>query len=635
MTLSDKAALQRLEKRLERERNKRLELETFAEQKTQELYAEKEKIELIGQVISAGARHSKLQSALEAISRVLVDYGKVDHVVLFHIEGRTLCKDYCWQENPVAGFDFNDVEQTVWLNEQFQVQSREAQPLQHANGAAPVYQLVQKLSQTRQAFIVFGFSAKQRYLNFSSELLSVVMHELRNVYGRERDAELINRLDEFDKLTRLISPQMFGEKLDGVIESLRDKSFGCAVIALDIADMGLINSRYSMDYGNRLLQEIARQFAGLLRHHDAITRHDGDCFMFYLISDRPDDAVEGVLARIQERLRRSIEWEGEQLLLRFHIGISKHASIKGLTAERAIQEAVTALKVAKRTRQSPTCYEPSMTDTALQSSLMEIQLREALSNEEFVLFYQPIVNLAANDVVKAEALIRWQKGGKLISPVDFIPALEQSDLIIPVGRWVIQKALEDLKYWQSQGSSIKQVSVNVSINQLPDESLSHWVSGLLSKLGLPPESLVLEVTESLALELTESMDLFFQRFQALGIEIALDDFGTGYSSLSYLHRYPFTKLKIDRSFILNLAENQKSRNLLQSIVALSKSLELSAIAEGIETPEVSQLLHELGVEFGQGFLYSKPIASEAFLDYLLAGQPNDALEAHALHQGRG
>ena len=287
-----------------------------------------------------------------------------------------------------------------------------------------------------------------------------------------------------------------------------------------------------------------------------------------------------------------------------------------------MQESITAVKHAKRSKQSPAIYDPSMTSAAMETHLLENDLRLAIERKEFELFYQPIVDLKTSLVTKAEALIRWRKNGKLISPVEFIPYLEESELIIPVGRWIIQQALQDLKEWQQQGAQIKQVSVNISIKQLADDTLSQWVSSLNSKLAVSPENLVLEVTESLALESSENMELFFERFGKMGVEVALDDFGTGYSSLSYLHRYPFKKLKIDRSFISNINQGDKGFNLLQSIIALSKSLELQSIAEGIEDAEVARLLSLMGVHYGQGFYYSRPIPHREFIDYLLMSQAN-------------
>lgn len=608
--------IERLSKRLKRERLKREKLEEFAEQKTRELYQEKEKLDLIGQVISATTRYADLLQAAESCANVLLDFQKADSFILFESnrsDFETLFVSECKEFPQLNSLNVKEI---IWGNKAFDRNSQELQKLHGEHAGIRIIFLVQRLAGTADCYVALSFASKQRFIAFDSDILVNIAHQLTIVMDREKDAALIHQMSHYDQLTQLVSKPVFIQKLASLIKQNRGSHLKLAIVALDIVDMGLINSRYSMDFGNRLLKHIASEIALLLRHHDCITRQMGDCFLFYLMSDRIEDAVAGVLQRIQLRFGQPLIWHGEKISVDFHIGYVQD-SLESLDIEQAIQCATLALKQAKKRRQSPVLYNSSMIDRALSTQQLDMDLRKALENREFVLFYQPIVDLHAGEFVKAEALIRWRKGEQLISPVEFIPYLEDSDLIIPVGRWVIERALTDLKQWQEQQLSIKKVSVNVSVRQLDDASLAQWVESVLTRLDLPANSLILEVTESLSLESTDAMEAFFNGFVSQGVELALDDFGTGYSSLSYLHRYPFSKLKIDRAFVMNLDQGSKSYDLLKSIVALSKALQMTCIAEGIETDEARQLLAHLGVEFGQGFFFSRPLPADEFVKLIL------------------
>lgn len=605
--------IDRLKRRLARERKKREQVELFAEQKTRQLYLEKEIVELMSRVVNATARSELLTEACQSVATILLDFTKVDAVHLIEVQDGEVRIPVLKVSGGVALESIN-FELPEWQDIFYDSKNTLKYTFDSDDEPAKLFHWVYRVSESPAYFFALSFVSRQKYFQFNEKILSHCGQQLKQVIGRQRSAELIHNISHYDQLTQLCTKQVFQSRLSQIIHRQKKKNVKVAVLCLDIANMGLINTEYSMEVGNQLIKYVASEIASLLRMQDAITRHAGDGFLLFLMSDSVSEAIEGVVKRVNQHFDKDINWIGEAFRVKFHIGYAKEDA-NNATAEALIQHAEIAVKHAKKAM-VPVEFQPAMLDKAKQVMRLDQELIYALEKNEFQLYYQPIVDLKTRKIVKAEALIRWRKNGRLIPPVEFIPHLEEGELILPVGRWVIEQALADFKVWSRMKTDIRQVGVNLSVRQFDDDSLDKWISSLLSKYALSSDCLVLEVTESLSLDPTEQMEQFIARFKALGIDIALDDFGTGYSSLSYLHRYPFSYLKIDRSFIVNLDSGCKSINLLQSIIALSASLEMASIAEGIETEGVARLLGHMGVHYGQGYYFSRPVPADEFAKLL-------------------
>ncbi|WMS87131.1 putative bifunctional diguanylate cyclase/phosphodiesterase [Pleionea litopenaei] len=607
--------LQRLRLKLKREKAKREQLEQFAELKTRELFLEKEKTEIISEVISATSRTSDVQEASSAIANLLIDAGKIDSFLLIHATGYEYLVESSHRANTmdfIAEFQVNDSE---WSEQLLDASLAQSTTWVRVTQGMELTHLIHRISTRPLFFVVLSFCSKQKLMTLDYDLMERIEQQLAFVIGRHQDLNTIYQMSHYDPLTQLCSKDTFLENLTRMLEHPRNQGSTYALVVLDVVGMNVINSQYSLEFGNRLLKHVASEIAYLLRQQDSLTRYSGNCFAFYLHSDAIELAVTKVLERIEHRFDKAISWDGHNITIRFNCGYMI-GEIGLFSAEKSLHYAEIALKNAKQqSTLEPVMFEEMMLDKTVARYRLDSQLRDALARKEFSLFYQPIVDLESKEIVGAEALMRWHPDGPtgvMVSPVEFIPLLEENDLILPVGRWLVEQALEDLTRWQGNGHSIQQISVNLSAKQFHDQTLLEFIESTLNRLKVPASCLMLEVTESLYLDASENVDRFLASLSSLGISIALDDFGTGYSSLSYLYRYPIQKLKIDRAFVTNLDKGDKHIRLLQSIIALSRSLEMKSVAEGIETETVARLLQHMGVDYGQGFFYSRPINAQQF-----------------------
>jgi EAL domain-containing protein (putative c-di-GMP-specific phosphodiesterase class I) len=263
---------------------------------------------------------------------------------------------------------------------------------------------------------------------------------------------------------------------------------------------------------------------------------------------------------------------------------------------------------------------------AMELLQLEPELRRAIQRKEFFLNYQPIVSLATGKVASFEALVRWRHPERgLVQPGDFISVAEETGLIIPLGQWVLNEACRQMREWQRQGRAGEHVtmSVNLSSRQFSQADLTEQVAAALRETGLRPGNLKLEITESMVMENIDTAIGMLTQLRALGVGISIDDFGTGYSSLSYLHRFPIDTLKIDRSFVTQMTDNTENAEIVRTIVTLARSLDMNVIAEGVETREQLRQLGNLGCDYGQGYLFSRPVGSPQALDLLTGSEFTD------------
>jgi diguanylate cyclase (GGDEF)-like protein/PAS domain S-box-containing protein len=421
-----------------------------------------------------------------------------------------------------------------------------------------------------------------------------------------------------DALTGLPNRILFLDRLGRAVERRkRDNRNLYAVLFLDLDRFKVVNDSLGHLIGDRLLIAIARRLQHCLRATDrgapfdsahTIARLGGDEFTILLDDIRQVGDAIRVADRVQKMLALPFNLDGHEVFTSASVGIAI-GSREYETAEAVLRDADTALYRAKALGKARyEVFDVEMRDRAVARLRLDTDLRRAIERKDFQLYYQPIVSLQDGTITGFEALLRWPHWDRgLVYPADFIPVAEETGLILPMGWWALGEACRQLAIWHERhpGEAPLTMAVNLSGKQFVQSDLLGHIQNILADAGVPASSLKLEITESTIIENTEAVIALLLQLKALGIQIAIDDFGTGYSSLSYLHRLPIDSLKIDRSFVSCLTED--SGEIVRAIVGLAHNLKLDVIAEGVESVEQLEQLRAIGCEFGQGFLFSKPV----------------------------
>ncbi|MFN6963395.1 MAG: EAL domain-containing protein [Pyrinomonadaceae bacterium] len=415
-----------------------------------------------------------------------------------------------------------------------------------------------------------------------------------------------------DPLTKIANRLLFRDRVDHALSKLQRTKSTLAVLFLDLDNFKAINDSLGHAAGDKLLISVAQRLQDCLRHTDTAARLGGDEFAVLLEAmHHPDEAVM-IAERIKNVIRQSFSIEGKEISVGTSIGIAY--SSEAIQAEELLRNADLAMYRAKSQGKGHfVVFEPQMHDALMERMELESDLRRAVENDEFVLHYQPIVDLYSEDPLGVEALVRWEHPTYgLLPPMKFIPIAEETGLIVPLGAWVLRQACKQVQSWRTGRERPLNISVtvNISIRQFQQKELVEIVALALEESGLPAESLILEITESFMLQDTEATIVKLKELKRLGVRLAIDDFGTGYSSLSYLQRFPVDILKIDKSFIEKIGRDNEGRAVARAIIMMGDSLNLRTIAEGIETPEQIRELQNLGCDAGQGFHFAKPLTLE-------------------------
>ncbi|MBU1396518.1 MAG: EAL domain-containing protein, partial [Gammaproteobacteria bacterium] len=393
-----------------------------------------------------------------------------------------------------------------------------------------------------------------------------------------------------------------------------------ALLFIDVDRLKNINDGLGHGAGDLLLQQIAIRLQSVLRAHDHLSRFGGDEFVV-IVSEIGDVAdAELVATRLLQSLAMPIHIGSTQVYSSASIGIALYPD-DATSMESLLKHADTAMYQAKEMGGNRFLfYHAQQTARVVERLTLDTRLRQALERDELLLHYQPIVALGSGNIVGVEALLRWDDPDRgLVMPGAFIPAAEDTGLIVPLGEWVLEAGCAQLREWQKQGkASGMTLAVNVSTRQFEGGRLVKAVEQALSRAGLAPECLELEITENVMLIMNDEVRSSLETLRGMGVRLSLDDFGTGYSSLSYLKELPFHSLKIDRSFVSKLPERGDIQ-IVTTILALAKGFELRVIAEGIETQEQYDFLRDHGCEFGQGYLMGRPQPADALAPML--GRP--------------
>ncbi|MDQ4063004.1 MAG: EAL domain-containing protein [Actinomycetota bacterium] len=416
-----------------------------------------------------------------------------------------------------------------------------------------------------------------------------------------------------DPLTGLANRTLFLDRLDLALARTEWREGKVAVLFMDLDNFKVINDSLEHEVGDQVLLAVAERLEKSIGAEGTVARFGGDEFTVLLEDVASVSGAVRVAERIQEALRAPFYMGGRERFITTSIGIVLSTSGDELP-EVLLRYADAAMYQAKAAGKA--CYavfDPSMTVAALERLELESGLRQALERKEFRVYYQPKVSLGSGEIVALEALLRWEHPERgLVSPAQFIPVAEETDLIVPIGRWVLEEACRQTRLWQdrSPGRSSLKVCVNLLARQFQDHALVEEVAEILRKTGLDPASLTLEITESVVMEDTPSTLATLQELKGLGVNLAIDDFGTGYSSLSYLRHFPVDFLKIDRSMIQGLGEDPKNEAIVSAVVNLAHALDKRVVAEGVETERQLARLREIGCDFAQGYYFAKPLPSE-------------------------
>lgn len=442
----------------------------------------------------------------------------------------------------------------------------------------------------------------------------------RTIEERVQELLKVSHLLQYDALTELPNSTLLGDRLTQAIALGRRHDTQLAVIFIGLDRFKRINNALGYPVGDEVLQQVSQSLVAAVRKSDSVFRYGSDEFVILLQDVQHPQQSQHVAQKILNAVSATRHVAGHDLSITASLGISIYPNDSG-TAVELIKHAETAMHSSKeRGPDRFSFYTDDMNHRAQHRQNLESAIRQALEREEFVLHYQPKLDLKSGRIVGAEALIRWfQPRSGWVSPADFIPVAEDSGLIVRLTQWVLRQACEQAQAWRAMGLAPLCISVNISAIDFRQRDFVDNLATLLKQTGLPPTQLELEITESVLMQNVDETVEILNRIKAMGVRLALDDFGTGYSSLSYLRRFPIDVLKIDQSFVHGLKVNSQDEQLISAIIGMGKSLDLNIIAEGVETVEQLKFLQTQRCEEGQGYLFSKAVPSKDFARLLQAG----------------
>lgn len=440
--------------------------------------------------------------------------------------------------------------------------------------------------------------------------------QIRELHASEKNLKF---LAQHDALTRLPNRVLGSELIERAIASNQRRDARVAVLFVDLDNFKDINDSLGHAMGDAFLKEVGMRLLNAVRVSDVVCRQGGDEFLIGLTDMSENDDISRVATNILKEVQSPITLRGTDIRASCSIGIAVFPK-DGKTFDELLRHADLAMYQAKDSGRNTFTFFDEDINTSVQENLHLItSLRTAVDQQEFVLHYQPIINLTTGALVGAEALVRWQnpKLG-LVAPGLFIATAEKSGLIVPLGQWVMEEACRQMRAWQDAGAPPLVMSVNLSPVQFRRGGVEGVIEQALKASGLSPECLEIEVTESTLLHDADQFIAALQRIKAMGVRISIDDFGTGYSNLSYLQRFAVNKLKIDQSFVKRLTNGPQDTAIVNAIIQMAKSLQLTTNAEGVEDEATRARLAAMGCDLAQGYLFAKPLPADQFAAYMLA-----------------
>ena len=456
-----------------------------------------------------------------------------------------------------------------------------------------------------------------------AKMLATIEQQTDEINQFPRRLDQLARQAFRDPLTSLPNRALFMDRLSHALTRTERRGEQLAVLFLDLDRFKVVNDSLGHGVGDQLLIGVSQRLAACLRPEDTIARLGGDEFAILLEDVKDDKGPTSVADRLTGELQQPFVVEGREVVITVSIGIAM-STARRMTPEDILRDADLAMYHAKgKGKARYEVFDKSMNAPAKERMDLELDLRNAVARGEFILHYQPVVELPTGRITEVEALVRWkhpQRG--LLFPADFVGLSEETGLIVPLGRWVLHEACRQTRQWQLAAPATKlAISVNLSARQLQQPGLVDEIGAVLRETRLDPGALRLEITETVVMHDAPITLAKLEALKALGVQLAIDDFGTGYSSLGYLKRFPVDTLKIDRSFVKGIGRDVEDSAIVRAVITVAKSLGLSVTAEGIETADQLDQLRTLGCDHGQGYFFAKPMTSDRVPAFLVATSP--------------
>ncbi len=413
---------------------------------------------------------------------------------------------------------------------------------------------------------------------------------------------------QVDPLTGLLNRAFFEEHFELLLHTAKRSKQTLVVVLIDLDDFKKINDTLGHKAGDKLLKTVARRLKDCARKSDVVARLGGDEFVLIINNPINKQSALEVIARILAEVSSSVQLEHRKHIVSCSIGFSVYPD-DAQSRDELLKYADSAMYQAKRKGKGKFQYYSEHLQQEIQERIeLESELRDAVDRSDFVLYYQPQMDMRTGKIVGMEALIRWQHADKgMISPLQFIPLAEEIGLILSIGDWVIEQACEQLAFWKSKNIPVYPISVNLSVKQLSQPDLAEHIRHALNKHDIPANLITIEITESLSLETAEEQLETLNKIKSVGVGISIDDFGTGYSNLNYLKKYPIDEIKIDKSFVDEITTDPHDKAIATTIIAIAHNLNLKVVAEGVETKEQLSVLAKNGCDILQGYYYSQPL----------------------------
>jgi diguanylate cyclase (GGDEF)-like protein/PAS domain S-box-containing protein len=438
-----------------------------------------------------------------------------------------------------------------------------------------------------------------------------------DITERKANHQRIAFMATHDELTSLPNRNLLNDRLQQSIEHAKRQSLQMAVLFIDIDHFKYINDSLGHQVGDELLKILAVRLQSVLRKEDTVARFGGDEFVVLLPNITEVSYVKSIATKLLNKIKSPYEIMAHELLITGSIGISLYPA-DAQNSNDLIQQADSAMYLAKEQgRNNSQFYTIEINEKITRRLTLEKALRQAVKQQQFVVFYQPKINLMTNQITGLEALVRWQHPELgLVSPMEFIPLAEETGIILELGRWVMETACKQMKIWEDEYSELVNMSINVSARQFWQEDFVVQVANILNETGVSCDKIEFELTETVVLGDVDSAIFTMLELKNMGISLSIDDFGTGYSSLSYLQKLPVDVLKIDRTFISSLGKGDSDYAVIRSILALAENFKLRVVAEGIETAEQQHILTTLGCHYGQGYYFCVPMNTEDIVQHI-------------------
>ncbi len=447
---------------------------------------------------------------------------------------------------------------------------------------------------------------------------AVLKHRVKSVVAKVIAERKVKLLAYRDTLTGLPNRLLFADRLEQSVIRAERSHTSMALMLIDIDDFKLVNDSFGHDAGDKLIKAVGQLISRSLRRADTIARLGGDEFAVIIEGiNSPDDAIS-IADNLTTILEHNVRLDDQETYTSASIGIAIYPD-DGNEARTLLKNADTAMYRAKENgRHCFQFYKPEMSVNAMERLDLENSLKAAFENDEFLIHYQPVIDIHKNEVAGVEALLRWQHPEKgMIQPSDFVSVIEDCGLIVAIGEWQVQSVCKQIRIWQDAGLENQNVSMNLAPRQFKDQDLVSVFTQAIAENNIEASSLSVEITERTLIENIGEVESTLKKLRSMGVKVFLDDFGTGYASLAYLKEFPIDVVKIDRAFVSGIPDNEEDSAIVDAIAGLTRGLKLQLLAEGVENERQLNVLKSIGCQYGQGYYWSKPLPGNEYEQFYM------------------